>query len=142
MAVRFFSDGVDEVSFRPGGKQKISQWIKQVVAGEGKKTGNLCYIFVSDEYLLDMNRKYLQHDYYTDIITFDESTGNRISGEMYVSIDTVRSNAEYYHADFRNELLRVMVHGVLHLCGYQDKTTKQRQEMRAAETKYILLCPC
>ena len=134
MAVRFFPDGV---SFQLEGKRKISQWLKQVVASEGKKTGNLCYIFVSDEYILEMNTKYLQHDYYTDIITFDESTDNRISGEMYISIDTVRSNAEYYHVDFRNELLRVMVHGILHLCGYQDKTPKQRQEMRAIETKYM-----
>lgn len=84
-----------------------------------------------------MNKKYLQHERYTDIITFDDSTGSKISGEMYVSIDAVRSNATYYHVDFRNELLRVMVHGVLHLCGYQDKIAKQRQEMRAAENKYL-----
>ena len=130
MAVRFFSDGV---SFQPEGKRKIAQWLKQVAVGEGKKIGNVSYVFVSDEYLLEMNKKYLQHDDYTDIITFDNSTGNNISGEMYISIDTVRVNAEYYQVDFQNEILRVMVHGVLHLCGYQDKTTNERQKMRAAE---------
>ena len=136
MAVRFFSDGV---SFQLESKRKISQWLKQVVAVEGKKTGNLCYVFVSDESILDINKKYLQHDYCTDIITFDDSTSNIISGDMYVSIDTVRSNAQYYQVDFRNELLRVMLHGILHLCGYQDQTTDERQEMRAVETKYLLM---
>ncbi|MDR1171110.1 MAG: rRNA maturation RNase YbeY [Bacteroidales bacterium] len=134
MAIRFFSDGV---SFQPEGKRKITQWLKQVAAGEEKKIGNLCYIFVSDEILLDINRKYLQHDYYTDIITFDDSDGDAISGEMYISIDTVKSNARDYHADFHNELLRVMVHGVLHLCGHKDKTAGEQQEMRAAEAKYM-----
>ena len=135
MAVRFFSDGV---SFQPKNKRKISQWLKQVVAEEGKKIGTLCFIFVSDEYILEINKKYLQHDHYTDIITFDDSTGKSISGDMYISIDTVRSNATHYHVDFRNELLRVMVHGVLHLCGYQDKTTNGKRKMRATEAKYLL----
>ena len=136
MAIRFFNDGV---SFQPGRKRKISQWLKQVAAREKKKTGHLNYIFVSDEIILDINKKYLHHHHYTDIITFDDSAGNTISGEMYISIDTVRSNASDYHVDFHSELLRVMVHGMLHLCGYKDQTARERQEMRAAENRYLEL---
>jgi len=134
LAIRFFSDGV---SFQLEGKRKISQWLKRVVAAEGKKIGNLCSIFVMDETILDINKKYLHHDDYTDIITFDDSTSDTVSGELYISIDTVRSNAKDYQVDFYNELLRVMVHGVLHLCGHKDKTADEQQEMRAAEDKYL-----
>ena len=134
MAIRFFSDGI---SFQPEGKREISHWLKQIAHAEGKKIGSLCYIFVSDETILDINKKFLHHDYYTDIITFDNSIGDTISGEMYISIDTVNSNAKDYHTEFRNELLRVMVHGVLHLCGYNDKTTKEQNKMKAAETLHL-----
>ena len=134
MAIRFFSDGV---SFQPKGKRKISHWLRQVATKEGKKTGQLRYIFVSDEIILDINQKYLQHNYHTDIITFDDSANDTISGEMYISIDTVRSNAKDYQVDFNNELLRVMIHGALHLCGYKDTTTEEQREMRAAEDKYL-----
>ena len=134
MAIRFFSDGL---SFQPKNKRKISQWLKQVAVGEGKQIGNLCYVFVSDEKILEINKEFLKHDYYTDIITFDDSTENTISGEMYISIDTVRSNAEKYQSDFCNELLRVIVHGVLHLCGYHDKTKKEKNLMRTKETDYL-----
>jgi rRNA maturation RNase YbeY len=134
LAIRFFSDGI---SFQPAGKRKISQWLRRVAAEEGKKIDSLSYIFVSDEVILDINKKYLQHDYYTDIVTFDNSSGNTISGEMYISIDTVKSNAREYRADFRDELLRVMVHGALHLCGRRDKTDDELQDMRSAENKYL-----
>ena len=134
MAIRFFSD---EVSFHLKGKRKISQWIKQVAIKEGKKTGSLSYIFVSDEIIFEMNKKYLQHDDYTDIITFDNSSGNTVSGEMYVSIDTVKSNAIEYQTNLRNEFLRVMVHGLLHLCGHNDKTPVEQREMRTTEDKYL-----
>ena len=134
MAVRFFSEGI---SFQLAGKRGISQWLKQVACDEGKKTGNLYYFFVSDEVILDMNRKYLQHDDFTDIITFDHTVGETISGEMFISIDTVKLNAKDYQAEFRNELLRVMLHGVLHLCGYRDTTAEEQQEMSAAEDKYL-----
>ena len=134
MAIRFFSDGV---SFQPKGKRKISHWLRYVAIKEGKKTGQLRYVFVSDEIILDINKKYLRHNYHTDIITFDDSAGDTISGEMYISIDTVRVNAKEYHADFYNELLRVMVHGTLHLCGYRDSTTDEQHEMRVAEDKYL-----
>ena len=134
MAVRFFNDGV---SFQPEGKRKISQWLKQAAAKEGKKTGRLNFIFVSEEIILDINKKYLHHHHYTDIITFDYSEGDTVSGEMYISVDTVRSNAKAYRVDFRNELLRVMVHGVLHLCGYRDHTAGERREMREKEDQYL-----
>ena len=134
MAVRFFSDGI---SFQPEGKRKISQWLKQVAAKEKRKTGHLIYIFVSNEIILDLNQKYLQHHDYTDIITFDNSTGDTVSGEMYISIDTVKANAKEYQVDFREELLRVMVHGALHLCGYRDETEEEQKKMRVAEDKYL-----
>jgi rRNA maturation RNase YbeY len=134
LAVRFFSDGI---SFQLVDKRKISQWLKQVLAGEGKKAGDLCYVFVPDGKILDINRQFLHHNYYTDIITFDYSTDKAVSGEMYISIDTVQSNAREYQTGFHDELLRVMVHGLLHLCGYNDRTKKERQQMRAAETKYL-----
>ena len=134
MAVRYFNDGV---SFQPEGKRKIACWLKQVTAREGKKTGHLNFIFVSEEIILDINKKYLNHHHYTDIITFDHSEGDTVSGEMYISVDTVRANAKAYHVDFRNELLRVMVHGTLHLCGYKDKTVSERREMREKEDQYL-----
>ena len=134
MAIRFFSDGI---SFQPEGKRKIANWLKQVIVGEGKKVGSLSYIFVSDEIILEINKKFLQHDYYTDIITFDNSGNDTVSGEMYISVDTVNSNAKDYQVEFRNELLRVMVHGALHLCGYNDKTEDDQLKMRNAETRYL-----
>jgi len=134
LAIRFFSDGV---SFQLNGKRKTSQWLRQVAAAEGKKTGNLSYIFVSDEIIRDINKEYLQHNDYTDIITFDNSLGDTISGEMYISIDTVRINAKEYQVNFRDELFRVMVHGVLHLCGYRDKTPEEKHEMSLAEDKCL-----
>ena len=134
MAIHFFFDGV---SFQLNGKRKISQWIRQVAAAEEKKTGSLSYIFVSDEIIRDLNKKYLQHDDNTDIITFDNSSGDTISGEMYISIGTVRINAKEYQASFREELFRVMLHGALHLCGYKDKSISEQEEMRSKEEKYL-----
>jgi len=106
-------------------------------AKEGKKIGQLRYVFVTDEIILDLNRQYLQHDDYTDIITFDDSAQDVVSGEMYVSVDTVRSNSVLYQTEFRNELLRVMLHGMLHLCGYRDATVDEQNEMRAAEDRHL-----
>ena len=134
MSIRFFSDGVN---FQLKDKRKTSQWLKWIAAEEGKEIGSLVYIFVSDEIILKINKTFLQHDYYTDIITFDDTTDNTISGEMYVSIDIIKSNSKDYHVEFRNELLRVIVHGVLHLCGYNDKTESEQQEMRDTETRYL-----
>ncbi|MDR1666105.1 MAG: rRNA maturation RNase YbeY [Bacteroidales bacterium] len=138
MTIRFFFDGTD---FRLSHQRKISQWLQKVAARENRKTGALCYVFVSDRRILELNRQFLHHDDYTDIITFDNSTEKEISGEMYISIDTVRKNAKRYRTGFDNELLRVMVHGILHLCGYNDKTTRERQVMRAMEDDSLLLLP-
>ena len=134
MTINYFCE---EITFSLKGKRKISNWIKKIVAQENKTIGNLCYVFVSDEIILDLNKNYLKHDYFTDIITFDHSSNNEISGDMYISIDTVRKNAKDYNVDFYAELLRVMVHGLLHLCGYKDETESQQQKMRVIEDKYM-----
>ena len=134
MAVKFFND---EISFKLKGKREIANWLKNIAKEENKTIDDLYYVFVSDNRLLEMNIKYLNHDCYTDIITFDYSSGNTISGEMYVSIETVKENAKEYNVDFRNELLRVMLHGALHLCGYKDETEDEKKKMRAIENKYL-----
>ena len=134
MSINYFCE---EITFNLNGKRKISNWIKEVAAQERKTIDNLCYVFVSDEIILDLNKKYLKHDYYTDIITFDYSTEDIISGELYISINTVKENAKEYKIDFYAELHRVMVHGLLHLCGHKDDTEAQQQKMRQIEDKYI-----
>ena len=134
MIFKLFSD---DINFHLDNKRKISNWIKQVISEEGKKVSNLSFVFVSDEIILDINKKYLKHDYYTDILTFDYSSKDKISGEMYISIDTVKENAKEYCVDFKNELFRVMIHGVLHLCGYNDGSEAEQQNMRALENKYL-----
>ncbi|MDR3093396.1 MAG: rRNA maturation RNase YbeY [Bacteroidales bacterium] len=138
MAIRFFSDGV---SFQLRNKRKTAQWLQTVIAGEGKKTGTLSYVFVSDAQILQLNRQFLNHHYYTDIITFDETAAesDTISGEMYISIDTVLTNAEIYQTTFDNELFRVIVHGVLHLCGYNDRTEQEQALMRKMEDNSLQL---
>lgn len=114
-------------------KSTVSKWIKEVAAGYNKKTGDIAYIFCSDERILEVNKQYLEHDYYTDIITFDYTEGDRISGDIFISLDTVRSNAEEFGASFENELHRIIIHGVLHLCGQDDKTPELRDEMSKKE---------
>ena len=105
MIIKYFCE---EITFNLKGKRRISGWIKEVAAQERKTIDNLCYVFVSDKIILDLNKRYLKHDYYTDIITFDYSTEDIISGEMYISIDTVKNNAKDYKIDFYAELYRVM----------------------------------
>ena len=100
---------------------KVREWIKKVAANYGKRVGEIAYFFCNDEKILAVNREYLQHDYYTDIITFDYCQGNRLSGDLFISLDTVRSNAEMLGNDYNSELHRVIIHGVLHLCGINDK---------------------
>lgn len=114
-------------------KMKINRWIKEVANGYAKKVGDIAYIFCSDEKILEVNNQYLQHDYYTDIITFDYTEGNVISGDIFISIDTVRSNAEEFKVSFETELLRIIIHGILHLCGQDDKTHELRIEMTKKE---------
>ena len=132
--IRYFTEDID---FAFKGKLVHSAWLKAVSEEESRRPGQISVIFCSDPYLLEINRKYLGHDYYTDIITFDYSEGDTISGDLFISVDTVRSNAEYYSADFKDELDRVIVHGVLHLIGYDDHTDEQSAEMRARENHYL-----
>ncbi len=120
-------------------KRKITEWIKTIAESYGKKVGEIAYIFCSDEKILEVNRQYLQHDYYTDIITFDYTEGNRISGDLFISLDTVRTNAEQFKASYDNELHRVIIHGILHLCGIDDKGPGEREIMETAENKALAL---
>ena len=119
----------------------IRNWIKEVARSESKQTGDLVFIFCSDEFLLNMNKEYLQHDYYTDIITFDYSDNGRVAGEMYISHDRVLDNAKNLNISELDELHRVIIHGVLHLCGYKDKTKKEEILMRFAEDKALKMRP-
>ena len=114
-----------------------THWIKSIAGGYNKKIGEIAYIFCSDACILKINNEYLQHDYYTDIITFDYSAKNVISGDIFISLDTVKSNAEQYHQPFENELYRVMIHGILHLCGQKDETEMERAEMTRKENKAL-----
>jgi rRNA maturation RNase YbeY len=132
--IRFFNE---DISFNLPHKQEVKKWMAAIMLAEGRKVGEVSVIFCSDERLLQMNRQYLQHDYYTDIITFDYTEGTVVSGDLFISIDTVRANAEEYGQSFGRELCRVMAHGLLHLCGYGDATQKQQKNMRVAEEKYL-----
>jgi rRNA maturation RNase YbeY len=118
-------------------KRKISNWIKQEVLKFQKRVGDVTYIFCSDPKILEINNEYLSHDYYTDIITFDYSEGDTISGDLFISIDTVRSNATKFAVSYEEELYRVMIHGILHLCGIDDKTPDARQKMHECEDRAL-----
>ena len=122
-------------------KEQLSIWIEETIENEGKEAGVLSVIFCSDDYLLEINKKYLNHDYYTDIITFDyvdaELIGAPISGDLFISIDTVGRNAFEYKVQFKTELHRVIIHGILHLLGYKDKTSSESLEMRTKEDFYL-----
>ncbi len=115
----------------------ISAWIKQTAATYDRKTGQITYIFCSDQRILEVNRQFLQHDYYTDIITFDYGEGHTISGDIFISMDTVRSNAEQFGTQFDDELRRIIIHGILHLCGQNDKNPEDRAEMTRKENKAL-----
>ncbi len=137
MAIRFQSENVPF----PGAikKRETANWIKTIVANYGKKVGELSYLFCDDRKILEMNRHYLQHDYFTDIITFDYSEENTIAGDIIISLETVGSNSQKYQTPFEEELRRVIIHGVLHLCGLRDKNRKEQKEMREAEDKALFL---
>ncbi len=127
----------ENVRFPAIKRRKISKWIKEVAAGFGKKTGDIAYIFCSDEKILQMNKDYLQHDYYTDIITFDYTENNTISGDIFISLDTVKSNSEQFNTGFTDELHRIIIHGVLHLCGITDKSAADRKHMTKCENEAL-----
>ena len=120
-------------------RRATTKWIRSVAATYGKKVGEVAYIFVNDDKILEVNRQYLQHDYYTDIITFDDSEGDVISGDLFISLDTVRSNSEQQGTAYEEELHRVIIHGILHLCGLNDKGPGEREIMEAAENKALKL---
>lgn len=139
--VRFFSE---DIAFDLKGKRAISGWLKAVAAENGYQIGEMNYIFCSDPYILKINRKFLGHDYYTDIITFDNSEDyllekgkQGVSADIYISVDTVRNNGQEYGDGFETELRRVIVHGLLHLIGYDDVTPAKQKRMRAAENRAL-----
>ena len=120
-------------------KRETSNWIHQVAASYGKKIGEIGYLFVNDDKILEVNIEYLGHDYYTDIITFDYTEGKTISGDIYISLDTVFSNSDMFGRPYDEELHRVIIHGILHLCGINDKGPGEREQMEAAENKALAL---
>lgn len=134
--VTYNMDGVKMPSIK---KRENTAWVKAVAASYGKRVGEIAYIFVDDEKILEVNRQYLGHDYYTDIITFDYCEGDVISGDLFISLDTVRTNAEQVGATYEEELHRVIIHGILHLCGINDKGPGEREIMEAAEDKALAL---
>lgn len=119
----------------------VNEWIKQVARNHNRVVGPLTYIFCSDDRIIEVNRKFLNHDYFTDIITFDYSSHKRISGDMFISMDTVKSNAELFQRAYNEELMRVVIHGVLHLCGINDKGPGEREIMEAHENDALAILP-
>lgn len=134
--IEFLTEGVECPNLD---RSMIDAWVAAVTKAHGKYPGNITYVFCSDDYILQTNREFLQHDYYTDIITFDYTRGNRISGDLVISLDTVRSNAEGLGVPYSRELLRVVIHGVLHLCGINDKGPGEREIMERHENEALAL---
>lgn len=118
-------------------QDETTTWIKKVANNYNKYIGEISYIFCSDNKILEVNKKYLQHDYFTDIITFDYCKGNRLAGDIFISLDTVKSNSESFHTLYSDELNRTIIHGILHLCGINDKGPGEREIMEAAENKAL-----
>ncbi len=128
--ITYNTDGVKLPNIK---KRATSSWIKTVAQKYNMKIGDIAYIFCDDKKILEINREYLRHDYFTDIITFDYCENNIISGDIFISLDTVRTNAEEYNVSFENELHRVIIHGILHLCGQDDTSDKLQEEMTQKE---------
>jgi rRNA maturation RNase YbeY len=122
-----------ETEFQLDNETQFSDWISRVILSENKKDGDINYIFCDDEYILEINKQYLDHDYYTDIISFDYSVGNELNGDIFVSIERVKENATDFNATFDEELKRVIIHGILHYCGYKDKSEEDEALMRSKE---------
>ena len=136
--ISYQTEGIEMPAIK---KMETTEWIKKVAADYGKRVGEIAYIFCSDEKILEVNRQYLQHDYYTDIITFDYTEGNKISGDLFISLDTVKTNAEAFHTSYNEELHRTIIHGILHLCGINDKGPGEREIMEANENKALAILP-
>ena len=136
MAIAYYAEEVKLPAIK---KKAVGDWIRKVAALYGKKAGDISYIFCSDEKILEVNKQYLQHDYYTDIITFDYSEGTKISGDLFISLDTVKSNSDMFGTNYVEELHRIIIHGVLHLCGINDKGPGEREIMTAKENEALTL---
>ena len=132
--ISYQSDGVPMPNIK---HRETTTWIRKVAARHGRRVGSIGYMFVSDEKILEVNKQYLGHDYYTDIITFDYDEGDTINGDLVISLDTVRTNAEKFGKTYEEELHRVIIHGILHLCGINDKGPGEREIMEAAENKAL-----
>lgn len=123
---------MSEISHR-----ETTKWVRAVAASYGKRVGEVAYVFCNDDKILEVNRQYLKHDYFTDIITFDYCEGDMLSGDLFISLDTVRTNADLFHKTYDDELHRVIIHGILHLVGINDKGPGEREIMEAAENKAL-----
>ena len=134
--VRYYTQ---DIVFKFDNRLLNNRWLKFVAGSEMKKLGDINVIFCSDNYILDVNMKYLQHDYFTDIITFDYCENDILSGDLFISIDSVRENSEFYGTEFKEELNRVIVHGLLHLIGYDDHSDEDIKMMRSKEDYYLKL---
>jgi probable rRNA maturation factor len=134
--ISFHSEGVDT---KTPSKRLLKAWIKEIVSNHDKKVGELAFVFCSDEKILEVNQNFLQHDYYTDIITFDYCEGEIVSGDIFISVERVEENATSHNVEYNSELLRVLAHGVLHLIGFQDKSPKKKKEMTENEDLCISL---
>lgn len=135
--ITFHTDGraaMPDLNYR-----QVIRWIEAVAESYDHHIGDINYIFVDDAYILEINRRFLEHDYYTDIITFDYTLGRILSGDLYISLDTVDTNAVLVGSTYKEELLRVVIHGILHLCGINDKGPGEREQMEAAEDKALTL---
>jgi len=138
MPISFYTEDVKLPEIK---KRIITNWIKDIAAKYDKKVGEISYIFCSDKKILEVNRQYLQHDYYTDIITFDYTEENKISGDLFISLDTVKSNSISFGTSYKEELHRTIIHGILHLCGIDDKGPGEREIMERNENKALALLP-
>jgi probable rRNA maturation factor len=130
-----------EIRFVLRNKLKIREWVKTILKEEGRRTGDIAYVFCHDEYLLKLNQQYLKHQTLTDIITFDYSEKDIISGDIFISLDRIKENSFSYSRSFEEELGRVMAHGILHLAGYKDKTVEDKKKMTEKENTYLVTYP-
>lgn len=138
MAINYFSERVEVPPFR---RREINAWIRDVAKKYGYEVGDIAYQFCDNEKILEINRKYLSHDYYTDIITFDQTVGNILFADIVISVEMVESNAVEYDTTFEEELFRVMIHGILHLCGLNDGSAEESDAMRQAEDEALAMLP-
>lgn len=136
MAINYQAEDIKEPAIK---KRAISAWIKKVAKIYNREIGDISYIFCSDAKILDVNKQYLNHDYYTDVITFDYSENNTISGDIFISLDTVKTNAKKFATDPDEELKRVIIHGVLHLCGLKDKSEEDSKNMTQSENQALTI---